>query len=59
MYDIGLGVTQDYSEAFKWYKLAAEQGFAMAQSNIGNMYYEGLGITQYYINAVEWYKLAA
>tara|TARA_Y100000588_G_C13824654_1_gene740888 strand:+ start:510 stop:737 length:228 start_codon:yes stop_codon:yes gene_type:complete len=27
MYDKGKGVTQDYQEAMKWYRKAAEQGF--------------------------------
>jgi hypothetical protein len=30
MFDIGLGVPQDYAEAVKWYRLAAEQGAYMA-----------------------------
>ena len=31
MYNNGKGVTQDYTEAVKWYTLAAEQGLAGAQ----------------------------
>ena len=38
MYDNGEGVPQDYKEAVKWYRLAAEQGNANAQTNLGNMY---------------------
>ena len=30
MYYEGIGVPQDYSEAVKWYRLAAEQGNALA-----------------------------
>ncbi len=44
MYDEGLGVTQDYAEAMKWYRKAAEQGHAGAQHNLGFMYTEGQGI---------------
>ena len=29
MYENGEGVPQDYKEAVKWYRLAAEQGYAM------------------------------
>ena len=29
---------QDYSEAVKWYRLAADQGNATAQYNLGVMY---------------------
>ena len=38
MYDNGDGVPQDYKEAVKWYRLAAEQGDASAQYNLGLMY---------------------
>ena len=38
MYDNGRGVTQDYAEALKWYRLAAEQGLADAQTWLGLMY---------------------
>jgi len=36
MYDKGKGVTQDYQEAVKWYRLAAEQGYAAAQQQYGS-----------------------
>ena len=38
-YEIGDGVTQDYSKALKLYQKAAYQGYAPAQFSIGNMYY--------------------
>jgi TPR repeat protein len=38
MYDKGEGVPEDDKEAMKWYRLAAEQGYASAQSNLGVMY---------------------
>ena len=59
MYDIGLGVTQDYKEAVKWYSKAAEQGMATAQYNLGVRYEIGQGVTQDYKEAVKWYKKAA
>ncbi len=34
MYETGRGVAQDYAEALKWYRLAAEQGVAIAQFNL-------------------------
>lgn len=34
-YYFGQGVTQDYTEAVKQYRLAAEQGYVGAQSNLG------------------------
>ena len=34
-YRKGIGVTQDYKTAVKWFTLAAEQGNALAQYNLG------------------------
>ena len=59
MYENGRGVVQDYAEATKWYKLAAAQGNARAQSNLGVMYESGKGVVQDYAEAAKWYKLAA
>ena len=41
MYANGQGVPQDYAEAVKWYRLAADQGDADAQSYLGVMYAKG------------------
>jgi TPR repeat protein len=38
------GVKQDAAEAVKWYRKAAEQGYARAQFNLGLMYAEGKGV---------------
>ena len=35
MYASGEGVPEDDKEAVKWYRLAAEQGYAQAQYNLG------------------------
>ena len=59
MYENGKGVPQDYKEAVKWYRLAAEQGYATAQYNLGVMYDEGYGVPQDDKEAVKWYRLAA
>ncbi len=53
----GQGVPQDYAEAVKWYRLAAEQGDAGAQYNLGDMYANGQGVPQDYAEAVKWYRL--
>jgi len=58
MYDNGDGVPQDYAVAVKWYRLAAEQGNASAQANLGVRYYNGEGVPQDYAVAVKWYRLA-
>ena len=50
---------QDYAEAVKWYRRAAEQGDAYAQNNLGFMYDNGHGVPQDYAEAVKWYRRAA
>ena len=37
MYGAGRGVPQDDAEALRWYRLAAEEGEALAQFNLGVM----------------------
>lgn len=55
----GKGVTQDYTEAAKWYRKAADQGFAQAQFNLGLMYANGKGVTRDDTEAAMWYAKAA
>ena len=51
-YDFGQGITRDYDEAVRWIRLAADQGRARAQTNLGIRYRAGLaGITQDYCEA--------
>ncbi|HDP35609.1 MAG TPA: sel1 repeat family protein [Candidatus Hydrogenedentes bacterium] len=59
MYRDGEGVPQDYAEAVKWYRKAAEQDYADAQYNLGVMYYDGRGIPQDHAEAVKWFRKAA
>ena len=59
MYVTGKGVTQDYQEAMKWYRLSAEQGNAVSQAKLGWMYTKGEGANQDYQKAVKWYRLSA
>jgi len=54
-----MGVTQDYPEAVRWFRKAASQGEAFAQSKLGIMYTKGLGVTQDYVQAHMWFNLAA
>jgi len=58
MYNNGEGVTQDYAEAVRWYRLAADRGDAVAQHNLGLMYKLGQGVTQDYVVAHMWLNLA-
>ena len=53
------GVEKDPEEAVRWYWLAAQQGYAPAQSNLGWMYDNGDGVAEDDAEAVYWYELAA
>jgi len=58
MYFDGKGVTQDYVEAAKWFRMAADQGNSSAQSNLGVMHALGRGVTQDYVQAYMWMHLS-
>ena len=59
MYSQGRGVPQDYAEAARWYRMAAEKGNPEAQDRIGFMYYNGRGVSQDYSEAARWTRKAA
>jgi hypothetical protein len=59
MYEKGEGTVPDYKKALKWYRLAADQGNAIAQSNLGAMYANGQGAAQDDKEAVKLFRLAA
>ena len=59
MYLNGQGVEKDVKHAVELYKLAANQGLANAQNNLGNMYANGHGVEQSTTKAVEWWTKAA
>jgi TPR repeat protein len=54
MYSKGLGVSQNYSDAVKWYRMAAEVGNDAAQANLGLRYANGDGVPQDYVQALMW-----
>jgi len=47
------------TEGVKWYRKAAEQGYARAQNNLGNLYYNGEGVAKDEVEAVKWFRKAA
>ena len=49
----------NYTEAVRYFRLAAEQGHAGAQYNLGVCYTKGYGVTQNNNEAVRYYRLAA
>ena len=58
-YYFGDSVSQDYSEALKWFLKAAEQGHPRAQSNVGMLYALGRGAERDCVEAFKWISLAA
>ena len=64
MYAKGEGVAKDAGAAVRWYRQAAEQGYADAQYNLGVMYlgvmyHQGEGVLKDAAEAVRWFRLAA
>ena len=55
----GVFATQDYEEAMKWLRMAAEKGNAKAQFYIGKMIREGKGAQCDIEEAVHWLRLSA
>ena len=58
MYAYGFGATEDYAEALRWYRLAAEQGQADAQQGLGLMYATGRGVLKDSVLAHMWSNIA-
>ena len=54
-----MGVKQDYAEAAKWYRKAADQGIPAAQNNLGVMYLVGEGVSSNLVRSYMWFNLAA
>jgi len=59
MYCRGEGVSRDYRQAAKCLQKAADQNYALAQSNLGLLYQNGLGVPLNYAEAYKWFTLAA
>jgi tetratricopeptide (TPR) repeat protein len=50
---------KDYSGAVKRYQKAADQGDALGENNLGDLYCDGNGVPQDYQVAMMWYRKAA
>ena len=50
---------QDAGAGASWFRLAADQGFALAQHNLGALYSHGRGVPQDAAAAAHWFRLAA
>ena len=53
------GVGLNYQKSAELFRRAAEQGIALAQLHLGEMYYEGTKIPQNDSEALRWYQVAA
>jgi hypothetical protein len=58
-YSLGEGVVEDYTEAIRFYRLAAKKGHTGANSRLGNMYEWGIVFTPDYVEAARFYRIAA
>ena len=55
----GRGVAKNDTEAAKWFRVAADKGYAPAQNDLGFFYAEGRGVKKDDAEAVKWYQRAA
>jgi TPR repeat protein len=53
------GLPQDYAEAAKWYRKAAEQNYALAQLDLGVSLAKGQGVEQNVVEGCMWVILAS
>lgn len=59
LYAQGIGVAQDFAEAYKWYRMAAEKGDASGQFYVGVYFEKGKGVKKDLTEACRWYAQAA
>jgi hypothetical protein len=59
LFQEGLGVPADETEAIRLFRLAAKRGLAIAQCHLGLAYERGLGVSRDPAEAVRWYQKAA
>ena len=55
----GRGVSEDWSQAVKWWRRAADQGAEGAQAGLGLALYQGRGVQQNKEEAARWFTKAA
>ncbi len=55
----GVGGKKNPEEAARWFRFAAEKGYAKAQGILGLCYHSGQGVTQDFTEAAKWLRKAA
>lgn len=60
-YEQGTGVQQNYAQAARWYKAAAENPVCApeAMKNLGQLYEYGAGVNEDWVAAAQWYQRGA
>src|SRR5690242_11712973 len=53
------GQRQDFEQAFKLFRQAAEQGNSSAEHNLASLYFYGNGVPKNYAEALKWYRKSA
>ena len=51
--------SHDYAEAMRWFRMAAGQGDAVAEDDVGELYFFGHGVPIDYAQAMVWYRRSA
>jgi hypothetical protein len=58
IYERGMGVEPNFTEAAQWYQKAADKGHARALFNLGTLYEQGLGVPKDGLKALNLYRQA-
>lgn len=59
MYCSGKRVEQDYDKGMRWYRAAADAGFAPSELALGTLYFHGQGVDPDAVEAAHWFERAA
>ena len=59
MYSKGIGVPKDFEASARWYRKAADQGFAIAQYSLGVAFNFGKGLSRDFVAAAKLFRQAA
>jgi len=58
MYELGMGIEKNLSQAFAWYQKSANQDYAKAQYNLGIFYALAKGVDKDIIQSKHWIRKA-
>jgi len=58
LYERGLGIDKDESDAFLWFMRGADLGDPTGQCYVAHCYYYGIGVAKNETKAKHWYQLA-